>query len=229
MTDIQWLITLEEEAKTRMYDGIPLEQWKTLNIPLRKINSINDEYEWLKTQAPDFIFMTGWRQIVEPKILDLPKKGVIAFHPSLLPKGRGPAPIINSILLGVKESGVTMYYAAEGLDNGDIIGQEHFRIDKNDYAENVYNKVVEAGKKLIKQYLPLLLNGKAPRIPQQENQATFFPRRTEKDNEILETDSLETIKRKIRAFSRPYNGAFMIKNGVKKTFWEIEDYEKATQ
>src|SRR3989338_7466818 len=104
-----------------------------------------------------------WRQFVDKEIINLPKEGFIGFHPTLLPIGRGPAPIINTLLNEFKESGLTMFYVTEGLDNGDIIGQEKFVIYEEDHAQEVYNKVILAGRKLIQKYLPLLIKGKAQR------------------------------------------------------------------
>lgn len=171
--------------------------------------------------------MCGWRQIIKKNLLELPKKGMIGFHPTLLPKGRGPAPIINTILEGFEKSGVTMYYISEGLDNGDIIGQEGFPVGPDDYAQDIYNKVTQSGKQLIRTYIPLLVRGDAPRIPQDNHNATYLPKRTMADNKIdLKGDSIDVIYRKIRAFSKPYNGAFIIRNNKKLIIWNAEISEE---
>jgi UDP-4-amino-4-deoxy-L-arabinose formyltransferase/UDP-glucuronic acid dehydrogenase (UDP-4-keto-hexauronic acid decarboxylating) len=76
---------------------------------------------------------------------------------------------------------------------------------------------------LIKKYLPLLATGKAPRIPQNEEEATYFKKRTLEDNEIrIETDSPDEIYRKIHAFSKPYNGAFIRLGNKKLIIWKAE-------
>ena len=170
--------------------------------------------------------MAGWRQIINEEILNLPPKGFIGFHPALLPEGRGPAPIINTILLGLKKSGVTMFYLTKRVDDGDIIGQVKFDIGENDYAEDLYDKTIEAGKALIKRFLPLIIKDKAPGIPQEKNRAVYFPKRSIEDNEIkINEDSPEEICRKIRAFSEPYNGAY-IKLGNKKLIIWKADFKK---
>jgi len=221
--NIEAIITLSPEAKTRMYDGIKKNKWYEFGIPVYEIKNINDEIELLKSLTPDFIIMIGWRQIVDKKILDLPTKGFIGFHPTLLPYGRGPAPLINSILFGIKKSGLTMFYVTDGIDNGDIIGQAHFNIKENDYAINLYNKMIKAGLKLINKFLPLLIENKAPRIPQDNDQATYFPKRTIKNNEInLIKESPEQIYRKIKALSKPYNGAFIRLKTKKLVIWKAE-------
>lgn len=218
--EIKAIVTLDEDAKTRMYDGVNINQWHKFNLPIYKIKNINEDYNIIKQLKPDLIVMCGWRQILEKKILKLPKNGVVAFHPTLLPIGRGSAPIINSILEGFKKSGVTMFYAADGVDNGDIIGQEVFQIREDDHAKNVYLKIVKSGKKLIKKYLPLLVENKAPRIVQKEG--SYFIPRTVKDNEIVFTDSPEVMYRKIKAFSWPYRGAFLRIGKKKLIIWEAK-------
>lgn len=218
------IVTLSKEAKTKMYDGVETNKWNKFNIPVCKIENINEEDKLLGSLNPDFVIMAGWRQIIGKDILDIPKKGFIGFHPSLLPKGRGPAPIINTILSGTKKSGVTMFYLADGVDNGDIIGQVEFNVETHDYAQDVYDKVIEASKKLTRRFLPLLKQGKAPRISQDENEATYLQKITLKDNEInLNKETAEQVYRKVRAFSKPYNGAY-IKLKSKK-FIIREEYE----
>lgn len=218
---ISGIITLSPTSKTMMYDGIETDLWKQWDIPVFEIERIEEEKELIQKLAPDIIVMCGWRQKIPPEILSIPSKGFIGFHPTLLPFGRGPAPLINSILEGITQTGVTMFYLTEELDNGDIIGQEPFIIENNDYAGDVYNKIIDATRMLIRHYIPQLISGNAPRIPQDESKATYFPQRTLKDNEIdMEHDDPKSIMRKIRAFSTPYRGAFIQKSDKKIIIWK---------
>jgi methionyl-tRNA formyltransferase len=213
------IITLNEQARTVMYDGIDHKQWHELGIPVYEIERINQAEDLIKNIQPDLIIMCGWRQIVDKTIIDIPKYGFIGFHPTLLPKGRGPAPIINSILHGFEKSGLSMFYVSPGLDDGDIIGQQPFQILPTDHANDVYEKVISAGKLLIKKYLPMLIVGTAPRIPQDHSQATIFPKLSLKDNEINLDDQTEYNLRKIRALSTPYLGAYIKKGRNKLRIW----------
>lgn len=217
------ILTLHKRAKTKMYDGIDGKKWKEFSVPVYEIKEINKEIKLLKCLNPDFIIMAGWRQMIKPEILNLPQKGFIGFHPTLLPKGRGSAPIINSLLSGFKKSGVTMFYADKSVDGGDIIGQTRFRIKDTDYADDVYHKAIEGGKRLINKFLPLLIKGKAPRIPQDKDKTTFFPKITLKENEIkINKESPEKISRKIKAFSSPYSGAYIKSKNKKLVIWKAE-------
>ena len=223
IADIEAIITLKPSSSTVMYDSIPNEKWKEFGIDVYEIERINDEKNLIKKLLPDIIVMCGWRQIINEEILNLPKDCFVGFHPTLLPKGRGPAPLINSIIGGYNESGLTFFHVSPSLDDGDIIGQEKFLIGNNDHASDVYEKVIDVGKKLVRKYLPMLIDGTAPRTKQDESKATVFNKRTLKDNEIdLNNESTEQIYRKIRALSKPYNGAYIRKDGKRIIIWRAE-------
>jgi methionyl-tRNA formyltransferase len=220
------VITLSEKSKTIIYDGIPMGKWHDLKIPVHMVENINDEKEIIKNLfLPDFIIACGWRQMIDESLLKIPKFGAIGFHPTLLPKGRGPAPIINSILNNFRESGVSMFYLTSRVDSGDIIGQERFTIGMDDTASEVYEKVIGCGVKLVKKFLPLLAKNIAPRIPQVESEATFFPPRKLEDNEILPSDSAKVAYAKIRALAKPYRGAYIRRTDGKVIIWKAEFYD----
>ena len=221
--EVKAIFTLGKDSSTIMYDGIETKKWYTFGLPVYEIKNINDCVHEIKKLNVDLIIMCGWRQIINQELLKIPTKGIISFHPTMLPQGRGPAPIINTILEGYRESGVTMYYISEGLDDGDIIGQKSFVVGADDYAGDIYKKVIQSGKKLINTYLPKIVEGNAPRVPQKTVDATYFPKRTMMNNKInLDKDSIDLIYRKIRAFSKPYKGAYIIKDNKKIIIWNAE-------
>lgn len=224
------IITLNKFAKTKMYDGIPCEKWYEFFLPVYEIFNINQEISLLKKLKGDCLIVGGWRQIIDKEILSLFKKGVIGFHPTLLPKGRGPSPIINSIMAGIKESGLTMFYYTEKVDSGPIIGQKEFIIEEDDYAWDVYKKEIEKGKELIREYLPLIIKDKVKPQCQDERLATYFPKLDKKIfNQINLEDGLIYNYRKIRALSKygknelgllSYEGAYFYYNNKKIIIWK---------
>jgi len=224
---IKSIITLSDKSKTIMYDGIERKKWYEFGIDVIEIEDINKEEKLIKKLSPDLIVACGWRQLIKKDILNIPKNGIVGFHPTLLPIGRGPAPIINSILHDFKKSGVTMFYVSEGLDDGDIIGQEEFVMESSDHAEEVYEKVIESGRKLIRKYLPMLIEGVAPRTPQDNSKAIIFKKPKLQDNKInFDETTLDHAYKKIRALSKPYNGAYIEKDGKKLILWRAELLEK---
>lgn len=225
-TNVRAIITLSSKSKTIMYDGVENKSWHKLGRDVFEIEQLNEEKDLLKKLSPDLIIMCGWRQIINKNILSIPRKGIIGFHPTLLPYGRGPAPIINTLLSGITTSGVTMFYVSGGLDDGDIIAQKKFSISKTDYAQNVYTKIIKAGKNLIREYLPRVIKGNAPRVPQDNTKATVFEKPEFKDNELnLDQETLDQVSRKIKAFSKPYKGAYIKRGNRKLVIWKAESQD----
>jgi methionyl-tRNA formyltransferase len=221
--DLKAILTLKSDAKTVMYDGIKPDKWREFGVKVVEVQNVNVELNIIKEISPELIVMCGWRQILDEKIVNYPASGTIGFHPTLLPYGRGPAPIINTILKGLKESGLTMYYVTRGLDDGDIIAQEHFQIEDNDHAGDVYTKVVRAGKELINKHFTSVLEGKASRKPQDSSKAVLFDKPRLEDNRIdPEKDNIVQIFRKIKALSKPYRGAYIEKDGKRLVLWKAE-------
>lgn len=207
-----YVMTLSDESKVVMYDGIDSNLWSNLCKNVIKIKSIRSDNvkKTIIDLDLDLIIMCGWRQVVNSEIMSIPKLGTIGFHPTPLPKGRGSSPIINSILEGWKKSAVTLFFPDDGVDTGDIIDQAYFPITENDYAIDVYEKCINASKKLVNNNLAsVLLNKPNIRRKQNDKKATYLKKITLSDNEIKREDSSIMIYRKIRAFSEPYLGAFI--------------------
>ena len=223
--EISAIITLSKFAKTVMYDGIPIEKWYEFGTPVYEIININDEQELIAKLKPDIVVVGGWRQFIKSHILNVPKHGFVGFHPTLLPFGRGPSPIINSILEGVKNSGLTMFFYTEKLDAGDIIEQYPFSIEDYDYAFDVYRKEIESGKILIVNLLHYLREGNIPSRPQNHGKAYYFRKRSLAENEINlnENPSLDDVYRKVRALSKPYKGAWIkLDNNFRLIIWKAD-------
>lgn len=220
---ISAIVTLSPNSKTVMYDGVDVSEWHGLGAQVYLIKEISDEVQLFKKLNPELVLMCGWRQIVPEEILRIPTKGFYGFHPTLLPEGRGPAPLINSIMLNLKESGVTMFKVSNGIDDGDIVGQEKFIIEKDDYVGDVYKKATEATIKLIKYYLYRIKDNKIQTKKQGESKSKRFPKRKLLDNKInIDEDPMDVIYRKIRALSHPYKGAYIEKDGKRLVIWDAE-------
>lgn len=223
--DVAAIITLDEENHSnisgyRSFDGLAAEH----RIPFYKIKHIRtpEAYELIKSLEPDLIMVMGWSQLVGDDVLALPEYGCIGLHTTLLPRHRGRAPIPWAIIKGLGKSGNTLFYFTPGVDNGDIIARKHFYITLSDTAQTVYEKAARAGIDLVLEYLPLIKEGKAPRIKQDETLADHWPKRRPKDGLInWEQSSLE-IHNLIRAVSHPYPGAFTFINGKKIILWYSE-------
>jgi len=178
-------------------------------VPLYKSKKIDDAaIAKIRELNPDMIFVFGWSQLLPNELLNIPPKGCIGMHPTLLPRGRGRAAIPWALIKGLDKTGLTLFYLSEGADTGDIIGQKEIAIEFEDCAESLYNKVISAGRNLISEYLPKLESDATPRIKQDEKSATLWPKRIPDDGLIDWNKSPIEIYNWIRGLSHPYPGAF---------------------
>ncbi len=198
------------DALTQRY-GTPLVRAGDLNAP--------EHVQDLEVVAPRFIFVVGWSRLVSKAVIAAARDGALGMHPTLLPEGRGRAPVPWTIIKGLQRSGVTLFYLTEGVDDGDVVGQEPFAIEESDDARTVYDKATAAHVTLIRRYLPGLVAGGAPRIPQDHSRATYWPRRRPEDGRIDWAWSARRVYDWVRALTHPYPGAFTGHRGSKISVW----------
>jgi methionyl-tRNA formyltransferase len=171
---------------------------------------------------PDLAIVVGWYYMIPRRIRELFPLGVAGVHASLLPKYRGGAPLVWSIINGESSTGVSLFYFDDGVDTGDLVAQSKIRIGHDDTIATVYKRASAASVRLVSRYVPLMLNGNAPRQPQDHSLATVFPQRAPKDGLIDWTQSPEQIRNFIRAQTKPYPGAFTYIDGKKVTVWSAD-------
>lgn len=198
------------------------------DIPFTKFKKINDDrnVKVIKSISPDYIFVVGLSQLVKRDIIELARIGVVGFHPTPLPKMRGRAANVWQVLLGVHETKCSMFFIDEGMDSGDILGQEEYIIDDTDYAEDVYHKIEDATYRLSKKVLRQIIDGTLNPIKQNEDEATYLLRRTPEDGLIDWDQPMKDIHTLIRAVSRPFPGAFGMYDGKHQfIIWRAEMLE----
>jgi methionyl-tRNA formyltransferase len=190
-----------------------------------KTNNINDKenIELIKKISPDLILVMGWSQILKSEILNIPKLGIIGSHPTELPKYRGRAPISWSILKELKKSALTFFWMDDGIDNGDILDQQFFKISINDDASSIYEKIILLGQKMLDDNLLLIKSGKIKRTKQDSNKfIEYWNKRTPEDGRINWNDNGISIYNLIRASTKPYPGAFTVYKNKKFIFWKAK-------
>jgi len=189
------------------------------SIPLLETEDINapEVVERIKAAKPKLLVVTGWSQLLKKPLLDL---GAVGLHPTRLPEGRGRAPIPWTLIKGLQRSAASLFHLTAGVDDGDIIGQIEFDITDADDASSLYEKICEVYEKLVRRYVPMLLDGSAPRIPQDHSRATFWPRRRPEDGLIDWSKSPREIYNLVRGLSHPYPGAFTFCGGKRLTVWK---------
>ena len=125
---------------------------------------------------PDIIVVVAYGKILSKEILDLPPLGCINVHGSLLPKYRGSAPIQWAVLNGDRVTGVSTIYLTEKMDAGDVIYSMKTEIGETETSGDLFDRLMLLGAELLHRTLIAIENGTAPRIPQDESNATYTVR-----------------------------------------------------
>lgn len=179
------------------------------HIPCLETNDINSDYSvsWIKKRDPSIIFCFGWSRIVGDEILNIPKLGVIGFHPALLPFNRGRHPIIWALVLGLKETASTFFLMDKKPDTGDVISQERVPIFFEDDANILYKRISNTATKQLRNIIPKLESGDIKKIKQSNVSGNFWRKRNFADGQIDWRMSAENIYNLVRGLSKPYVGA----------------------
>ena len=225
--EIQAVFTHQDNPNENIWFRSVAELAARKNLPVYSPEDINHPL-WvsrIKAMQPDVIFSFYYRNMVKQEILDIPSMGCLNLHGSLLPKYRGRVPLNWAIVNGEKSTGVTLHYMTKRADAGDIVAQRAIDIDEFDTAKDLHLKAADAARAMLKETLPAIIDGTAPRIPQDEAQATKFGGRKPADGLIDWTKSADEIRNLVRAVTMPYPGAFSYYAAKKYIFWEVSKAE----
>lgn len=199
---------------------------KRLSINYKGFKKINEleNIKWAISKKPDLIFAVGFSQLMSQEWLQIPSIGCIGFHPTLLPKGRGRAPLAW-ITLEKSIGSATFFLMGNGPDDGPIFIQKVFHVEENDDAQMVENKIEIAIIASLDEWLPRLKQGMWDPIPQDEDAASWYGKRSIEDGIINWQYSANYINRLIKASSRPHPGAYTYFKDSKLIIWksEVED------
>lgn len=163
--------------------------------------------QWVKDKRPDIIYCFGWSYLLPLDIYSLPPLGAVGYHPTLLPRNRGRHPIIWALVLGLQETGSTFFYLTDIPDAGDILSQEKVTIDPFEDANSLYNKLLVVGEKQVIELTNNLMNHDITPIKQNEQETSYWRKRSRKDGKIDWRMSSKSIVNLINALTKPYVGA----------------------
>ena len=180
---------------------------------------IKDAVDEILALEPDLIITCAYGQILPKEILDYPRLGCINVHASLLPKLRGGAPIHRAIINGYKETGVTIMYMDERMDEGDIISSENLPINDNDTAEMLHDKLMVIGRDLLLKTLPSILDGTNSRTKQDDSKATYGFVIKREDEKLDFSKTQKEVYNKIRGLNS-WPGAYCQFEGKIIKVWE---------
>lgn len=194
-------------------------------IETRDVNS-EETVAAVRELEPELIFVVGWSQLVRDPFIALAREGVFGMHPTLLPRHRGRAPIPWAILSGLARTGVTLFEIVDATaDSGAIVGQLMVEIAHDETATTLFDRLAAAHVELIREYVPRLLAGAAPRIPQDPARASSWHKRVPADGIIDWETRAPYLYDWVRAQTRPYPGAFTWLGDEKVVVWSAEPVE----
>jgi UDP-4-amino-4-deoxy-L-arabinose formyltransferase/UDP-glucuronic acid dehydrogenase (UDP-4-keto-hexauronic acid decarboxylating) len=199
------------------------ERARSKGIPVHVVDRAGSKApafaELVGRYRPDFIFSFYFRYMVPEDVLRLAPRGALNLHGSLLPRYRGRAPVNWVLLNGEEETGVSLHYMVAKPDAGDLVGQERVAIAFEDTARTLYGKLEKAAERLLDRTLPLVREGRAPSVPMNLSEGSYFGRRTPDDGRFDWAWPALRIYNLVRAVTHPYPGAFTLWGGRKLFVW----------
>ncbi|TXD83957.1 methionyl-tRNA formyltransferase [Subsaximicrobium wynnwilliamsii] len=186
-----------------------IEFCETHNIPYYAGNPRNGKAsDFIKTFSVDVIASINYLFLIEADIIQHANLLTFNIHGSLLPKYRGRTPHVWAIINGETKAGITAHVIDAGCDTGKIIHQIEVPIEIEDTGANMLLKYAELYYPLVERVLEDLSSNQLKLITQDEDEASFYGKRTPADGEIDWNWPKETIRNWVRAQAYPYPGAF---------------------
>lgn len=199
-----------------------------LGLPVYQPKKVRDPefLEVLKELNPEVIVVVAFGQLIPKSILELAPYGCINVHASLLPKYRGAAPIQWAVIDGEPETGVTIMRMDEGLDTGDMISKVTVPVSADETGGSLFDKLSEAGAKLLVETLPSLEEGTAVFEKQPEESPTAYAGMIKKSMGDLDWNRpAEELERLIRGLN-PWPSAYTKLDGKTLKIWKAQVLEE---
>jgi len=213
------------------------EQWFTppaavaqaQDIPVHMAPSFNDDavYAAIRAQRPDFLFSFYFREMIQGRFLEIPRLGAYNLHGSLLPRYRGRAPLNWVLVKGETETGITLHAMTPKPDDGHIVAQARLPIAWDETALSLTNKAADAGRALVRDTIPGLVDGSIRRIDQKTlGTSTYFGGRKPGDSRLDFSMTVQEAFNQIRAVADPWPNAFLeTSTGTVKVAWALPSSE----
>lgn len=182
------------------------------NLPLLQPEQLKDNAEiikLLKNLQPDFIVVVAYGQILDENILNIPRFGCINIHGSLLPKLRGASPVEQALLNDEKETGLTIMQMDRKMDHGGIFLLKKLKIEEDDTALTLREKLSELGANLLPVCLVDIAEHELKPISQDHSKATYCKKITKENGKVdVLKQSARQILQMLKAFN-PWPGCYM--------------------
>jgi methionyl-tRNA formyltransferase len=195
------------------------------NIKLYCAHNRKNSEELILEIKPEFCLVVGWYWIISIDVVKSVPKGFVGIHNSILPKYRGGAPLVWSIIHEEKEVGYSLFSFTEGMDDGEIWNIYRKKLEPDDDIKSVLLNFEDSVSGFLKETYPKIIRNEIKPVPQNDNEASFCALRNEHDGLINWNRSSREIYNFIRAQSQPYPGAFTYYKGLKLIIWKARIVE----
>ncbi len=208
---LQFIVTQPPHpaGRGRKPSPTPVAHWATTHsIPFVETDNVNTPrmIEKIADYKPDLIVVIAFGQKIGNELIDLPSKGAINVHASLLPKYRGAAPINWAIINGETKTGISIITLAEKMDAGSILAQSQTDIRPDETAGQLHDKLAQMAAPLLLKTIEQIADGSIIYTEQDHSKATVAPKLKKSDGFIDFNESADALARKIRGFW-PWPGA----------------------
>ena len=190
--------------------GIDVLQPTTLKDP--------EAVEGIAAFDPDVLVVAAYGLILPQAVLDVPAKGCINVHASLLPRWRGAAPIQAAILAGDTETGVSLMAMTAGLDCGPVYVEEAVAIGPEQTAGELHDRLAALGGDLLVRHFDAIVSGALEAVEQDETAATYAGKISRQDARLDWQRPAEELHRQVRAYN-PVPGAFFLLDDMPIKCW----------
>jgi len=198
--------------------GMPVAQPVSLRLDGKYPDVAREAHALLRATPHDVMVVAAYGLILPRSVLDIPPRGCINIHASLLPRWRGAAPIHRAIEAGDAETGVTIMQMEEGLDTGPMLTIGRLPIAPDDSTGSLHDKLAALGGEMIVDALRRLEQGGLSATPQPDEGVCYAAKIAKEEAALDLRQPAEVIGRKIRAFN-PFPGAFATFGGTPVKFW----------
>jgi methionyl-tRNA formyltransferase len=192
-------------------------------MPVRQPATLKDSRTIAELAAlePDLLVVAAYGLLLPQAVLDIPRRGAVNVHASLLPRWRGASPIQAAILAGDSETGISLMQMEAGLDSGPVLAAQALRIGTDETAGSLHDRLARLGGELLVRTLPDILQGSCPSRPQNPREVTYAGKIATTDASIDWSQPAESNARKVRAYN-PVPGAWFVLDGERIKCWIAE-------
>ncbi len=198
------------------------------DIPVLQPRTLRDDEaaDTLESFKPDLLVVAAYGLLLPQRILDIPRHGCLNVHASILPRWRGAAPIQAAILANDTETGISLMQMEAGLDTGPVFVSEAIRIEPDDTAGSLHDRLATLGGDLLVRHVDEIAAGMLEAEVQDEGLATYAGKINTADAELDWQESADELARKVRAFN-PVPGSFFEVDGQRVKCWRARAVDDA--